>query len=108
MERSETGASLSACSGRDRARQSSGFAGMVGGVGNREGRPWPEWRDGKPITPRQLAALLRPYEIVPRTIRLDDDSTAKGYHLEAFAEAFDRYLPPEGGAPSVTTSQPNA
>ena len=28
-----------------------------------ESRPWPEWKRGKPLTVRQLAALLRPFDI---------------------------------------------
>lgn len=57
-----------------------------------EGR-WREYTHGKPITPRQVAKLLRPFSIVPNTIRADD-STAKGYKHEDFADAFRRYLPP--------------
>lgn len=56
-----------------------------------EGR-WREYAHGKPITPRQLARLLRPFSIVPSTVR-SDDSTAKGYKREDFADAFGRYLP---------------
>src|SRR5262249_54954803 len=45
-----------------------------------EGRPWPEFgKSCKPITPTQLARLLSPFGIDPRTIRLDDSETAKGY-----------------------------
>jgi putative DNA primase/helicase len=39
-----------------------------------EDRPWPEWKGGKPITPRQLAKLLDPLGVVPTTIRLDRKS----------------------------------
>jgi hypothetical protein len=66
-----------------------------------EGRPWPEWRASKgaspkPITPNQLARLLKPFGIAPTgTIRVGN-RTAKGYYLHQFAEAFERYLTPEG------------
>jgi hypothetical protein len=30
-----------------------------------EDRPWPEWKGGKPITPRQLAKLLEPFRRGP-------------------------------------------
>ena len=60
-----------------------------------EHRPWPEWKAGKPITPRQLARLLAPHRVSPGTIRLDDGTTPKGYYLSAFADAFARYLAPE-------------
>jgi len=41
----------------------------------------------------QLAKLLRRFNILPRTIKFPDGSTAKGYHREDFQEAFERYLP---------------
>jgi putative DNA primase/helicase len=58
-----------------------------------EERPWPEWRNGKPITPTQLAHVLRPFGIRPGTIR-DGATTAKGYKRDDFADAWERYLPP--------------
>ena len=67
-----------------------------------ETRPWPEWKNGKPITDRQLAALLKPYNIKPKTVRRGDQ-TDKGYRLEWFEDAFARYLP----SLSVTASQAN-
>jgi len=42
----------------------------------------------------KMASLLRPYGISAGTIRLADGSTPKGYRLEAFLDAFARYLPP--------------
>jgi hypothetical protein len=56
-----------------------------------EDRPWAEWKSGKPITKNQLAHLLTPFAVVPGTIRIGD-STAKGYQLAHFREAFERYL----------------
>jgi hypothetical protein len=58
-----------------------------------ETSPWGEWSKGKPITPTKLARLLKPYEIAPHTIRIEND-VAKGYLREDFADAWDRYLPP--------------
>jgi hypothetical protein len=55
-----------------------------------ESRPWPEYRRGRPITMKQLAALLRPFAVSPATIGKE----AKGYRLKWLQEAFDRYLPP--------------
>ena len=68
-----------------------------------EERPWPEFSRGKPITARQVAKQLGPLSISPGTTRLDDGTTAKGYKLESFKNAFARYLTP---SLSVTTSQP--
>ena len=67
-----------------------------------EHRPWPEWRQGKPITVRQLARQLKPFEIAPKTIRTTT-GTVKGYELDAFTDTFARYLPDS----SVTASQTN-
>lgn len=58
-----------------------------------EERPWSEWRMGKPISPAQLARLMRPFGVVSGTIRLTDGTTAKGYYRDSFDEAFSRYLP---------------
>ncbi len=65
-----------------------------------EDRPWPEWKNGKPISPRQLASLLKPFNISPSTVRIDGE-TVKGYKLSDFDDAFSRYIP----VTSVTTSQ---
>jgi hypothetical protein len=48
-----------------------------------EGRPWAEWRNGKPITQNSLARLLGKFEILSATIRLNGDATAKGYYRSA-------------------------
>ncbi len=57
-----------------------------------EDRPWPEWKNSKPITARQLAVLLKPFRIKPRARREGGD-VFKGYHLDDFKEAFSSYLP---------------
>jgi hypothetical protein len=58
--------------------------------------PWATYRrDDKPITAAILGALLRPFEIRSRSIRLPDGTTPKGYLREQFEDAFLRYLPPE-------------
>jgi hypothetical protein len=57
--------------------------------------PWATYNKGKPISERQVAGLLKPYGIKPKTIRLDDGAykgtTAKGYLLEWFTDVFARY-----------------
>jgi len=76
-------------------------AGLVAQLTSMEERPWTEWRDGKPLTKRQMANLLKPFGIQPRTVRIADE-TAKGYALGSFDDAFRRYLTVR----SVTPSQP--
>ena len=58
-----------------------------------EERPWSDWRRGKPLTANQLARLLAPFKVKPAVIRVGA-RTPRGYTLEAFEEAFRRYLPP--------------
>ena len=53
--------------------------------------PWGDL-NGRPLDVRRLADLLKPYGIRPRSIR-EGDKTPKGYRLEDFHDAWDRYLP---------------
>jgi putative DNA primase/helicase len=55
-------------------------------------RPWPDYRNGKPITKAQIARLLKPLRISSGSIRLDDGRTPKGYYRAAFEDAFRRYI----------------
>jgi putative DNA primase/helicase len=57
-----------------------------------EERPWPEWRAGKPITPSQLATLLRPFLVKPGTHRMPGGTLAKGYQRDHFNDVWKRYL----------------
>jgi hypothetical protein len=65
-------------------------------------RPWVEWRNGKPITPKQLGYLLRPFNIISETVRIPGLDDAKGYLRSRFEDAWERYLP--GQTPSPTDS----
>jgi Protein of unknown function (DUF3631) len=57
-----------------------------------EESPWgPQY--GKPFDARALARLLRPFSIRPRSIRIDDIATPKGYLRDQFTDAWARYLP---------------
>jgi hypothetical protein len=71
-----------------------------------EGKPWGDWK-GKNLTPNQLAKLLKPFKIVPDTIRVGG-KTAKGYYRHQFEQAWSRYLclPPESA--SETSQRNNA
>src|SRR5262249_4339948 len=57
-----------------------------------EESPWGGWHDGSGLKPRTLAWLLRPYDVRPKKLRIDD-RTAQGYERAAFAAAFRRDLP---------------
>lgn len=60
--------------------------------------PWGELNNGRPMTARGMAMMLRPFGIKPRHTR-----NGSQYDATMFTEAWLRYLPmpvpPEGGAP---------
>jgi hypothetical protein len=58
-------------------------------------RPWPEYgRSEKPISQRQLASLLRDFQVKPKNLR-SGRTIVKGYSLrDGLGEAFERNLPP--------------
>ena len=61
-----------------------------------EGRPWAEWKHGKPLTKHQLARRLRTYHVASGAVDLGgDEGRLKGYRREDFEDAFARYLPPD-------------
>ena len=68
----------------------------------RDDRPWQEWKDYRSLTPRQMAQLLTEFKIKSRNIWIGDKQN-KGYALEDFQDAFERYLPKK----SVPESQNN-
>jgi putative DNA primase/helicase len=53
---------------------------------------WADYKHGKPIGQAQLASVLKPFGIIPGTVRIGK-ATPKGYERTAFAEAWSRYLP---------------
>ena len=66
-------------------------ADIVDALAKMEERPWPEWKQGKSITQRQLARLLAPFGIKPKLIKFSSDS-ARGYTFDQFADSFTRYI----------------
>jgi putative DNA primase/helicase len=56
---------------------------------------WGAYNRGEPITFKQLARQLSPYGIRPKTVRMPDGTTPKGYEVRYFKDAFDRYLKKE-------------
>ena len=59
-----------------------------------EGRPWADWKHGKPLTKFQLARRLKTYSIVSGALDLGgDEGRLKGYRREDFEDTFARYLP---------------
>lgn len=70
-----------------------GSADLCGRLAGLEERPWSDWKHGKPLSPNQLARLLRPFAIRSRTLRLPNDQRLNGYPREDFEETWTRYLP---------------
>jgi uncharacterized protein DUF3631 len=60
--------------------------------------PWGDWY-GRSLNARDLARLLRPYDIRPRDVKLDDINR-KGYRREDLSDPWRRYLP----TPSATSA----
>lgn len=71
---------------------------------------WAKHYNGQPLTSRQLAKHLQQYGIKPKTVRMPDGDTPKGYEVADFQEAFACYLKDDEEAarpptvPQVVTS----
>ena len=72
-----------------------------------EEKRWATYSYGKPITPRQLASLLGPYGIKPKTVRFGNN-TPKGYEITQFVDAFARYLAAPVEMPQDHRDQPDS
>jgi Protein of unknown function (DUF3631) len=60
--------------------------------------PWADWARGKGLTPNKLGSMLGEFDIHPRSIRYEgESSTAKGYLRAMFEDAWERHVPQEGG-----------
>jgi hypothetical protein len=55
-----------------------------------EDSPWSE--QPYPLTARRLARMLRPFEVEPRNLQIEN-RRPKGYYFEHLKDAFERYLP---------------
>jgi hypothetical protein len=53
--------------------------------------PWATYNKGKPISERQVAGLLKDYDIRPGHIRIGE-TQVRGYQESQFTDAFERYL----------------
>ena len=55
-------------------------------------RPWSTWHHGGPMTPIDLARILRPFGISPTTIRSKPNLIYKGYHAGDFKSLWQCHL----------------
>lgn len=67
-----------------------------------EEAPWGDL-SGRKVDDRKLAKLLAPYEIKPKTIRMPDGTTPRGYERDAFHDAWERQLPLQVGNTTSAT-----
>jgi len=74
-------------------------------LGELEGRPWPEYRAGRPITPNALARLLKSFGVHPRLWREGARAGIRGYWRSDFEDAFTRYLPLSAGGGDRTATR---
>jgi Protein of unknown function (DUF3631) len=66
-------------------------AGIAHSLNQMESRPWPDFNRGAPITPTNIAKLLKPFKIFPRQVRVGS-VRALGYKSDQFKYVFKRYL----------------
>jgi hypothetical protein len=84
---------------------------LLAGLNALDERPWGTRRRGEGLDVRGLAQLLRPFRIKTKTIRVSGYAdTQRGYHVDQFADAFDRYLArvPENPTHATRATHPNA
>ena len=70
---------------------------LLEGLHGLDEAPWGDW-DGKPLSARKLGEKLRPYGVHSRTVRFDDESTAKGFLRDQFEGPWSRYIPGSPGS----------
>lgn len=69
---------------------------------------WCGWNKGRGMTARNLAKILKDFDIVSNTLRIGVNDRAKGYTKDQFQDAFKRYLtspPLATPVTNVTTGQ---
>ena len=54
-------------------------------------RPWADWKNGRSLTQKQLAGLLKPFHIVSATVHPPGLPDGKGYRRADFEAAWDAY-----------------
>jgi len=74
--------------GRDRLHSSD----LVDRLVALEGRPWSEWRRGKPMTTNTLAKLLKSFRVQSRQVWIGEKNR-HGYRYIDFQDAWKRYPP---------------
>jgi hypothetical protein len=66
-------------------------------------RPWADWRHGRPLTQKQLAALLKPFCIISTNVTPPGRVQGKGYRRSDFEEAWEVYCPVKTPSPDQSS-----
>lgn len=71
-----------------------------------EDRPWREFKGRSPVTVVEVARLLRPFGVGPKSIwsKGPEKKSSKGYDLAELEPMFERYLDPEPAEPAEPSS----
>ena len=69
-----------------------------------ESSPWAELNHGKPISRHGLSRFLKPFEIAPQVIRMEE-KTPRGYRRDQFTDAWSVYLPSYSPNQTATSQQ---
>jgi hypothetical protein len=67
---------------------------LIAGLCDDAEKPWLTYSKGKPITPREIASMLKPFGIESKNLCVGD-ARPKGYELDQFEDAFARYCDPD-------------
>jgi hypothetical protein len=70
-------------------------------------RPWKSLERGSPISVYSLGRVLSDFRVWRRSFRIGGGTVINGYSLKALREAFERYLPVEGGENPLPGVQDN-
>ncbi|WP_419659687.1 hypothetical protein Dvar_00120 [Desulfosarcina variabilis str. Montpellier] len=81
-------------------------ANLVNYLNSLDERPWSDLKSGKGLTTNVLARFLSPFGIKSKTLRIGVE-LKKGYELETFKDAFNRYIPSDPPKQAVTPLQTN-
>ena len=78
---------------------------IVEALGEMDDRPWPEWKNSKPLSKAELSRLLKSFDIKPGLIRPSGGKPVRGYRLEHLRDTFNRYPPADEVLPPLQANK---
>ena len=70
-----------------------------------EASPWTDWRQGRPLSARELSSLLRDFGIKSQQVKLDSVNRF-GYRFSDFEDTWKAYSQKKGGVPHILSTTP--